>query len=158
MKLTHEQIEQLKTIIKTSLDKLYQNDIELIQKGGMEQSVSFRFGIYLFEQYQQIEWLRHYHFDMEYNKSGQKQKEIPRRKKGVRPDLIIHTRDSNDTNVLIIEIKGWWNNDEESRNKDKIKLEDFVQQDGKYKYGLGVFLDLGKTKCTPEYLYNYELV
>ena len=66
MRLTIEQIAQLREIIQISLDNLYQNDAELIHRGGMEQSVSFCFGTYLLEQCQQIEWLRHSDFDMEW--------------------------------------------------------------------------------------------
>ena len=29
----------------------------------------------------------------------------------LRPDLIIHRRDSNEENTLVAEFKGWWNND-----------------------------------------------
>ena len=133
MILTEEQITQLEEIIQNSLVNLYQNDIELIQRGGMEQAVSFRFGLYLHGQCQQIEWLRHSDFDMEYNKNGLNPKRIPNRPKGVRPDLIIHTRNSNEENILIVEIKGWWNT--QSRKNDRIKIEDFVHQEGEYKYG-----------------------
>lgn len=153
MILTDEQINQLREIIQISLDNLYQNDIELIQRGGMEQAVSFRFGSYLLGQCQQIEWLRNSDFDMEYNKNGLNPKRTPRRPNGVRPDLIIHTRNSNEANILIVEIKGWWN--AEPRENDRIKIEDFVHQDGEYKYGYGVFLDLGQTECNPEYYKNY---
>src|SRR5436190_14735445 len=105
MKLTQEEIAKLKEIIQVSLDNLYQNDAEMIQRGGMEQAVSFRFGMYLLTQCQQVEWLRHSNFDMEYNKNGLEPKRIPRRPNSVRPDLIIHTRNSNEHNILIVEIK-----------------------------------------------------
>lgn len=153
MLLAVEQINKLKEIIQISLNNLYQNDIEIIQRGGMEQAVSFRFGTYLLAQCQQIEWLRHFDFDMEYNKNGINPKRTPRRPNGVRPDLIIHKRNSNDTNILIVEIKGWWNN--EDRENDEIKIEDFIHQEGEYKYGLGVFLDLNRTECNPKYFKNY---
>ncbi|TYZ06174.1 hypothetical protein FY528_19305 [Hymenobacter lutimineralis] len=133
---------------------MYQNDAELIRRTGMEQAVSFRFGIYLLRQCQQLDWLRQRDFDMEYNKNGLYPKRTPRRPNGVRPDLIIHTRNSNDSNILVIEIKGWWN--PESRDNDRIKLEDFVHQDGEYKYGLGVFLDVGPSGCVPAYFIDYE--
>jgi len=153
MRLTIEQIAQLREIIQISLDNLYQNDAELIHRGGMEQSVSFCFGTYLLEQCQQIEWLRHSDFDMEYNKNGLQAKRIPRRPNGVRPDLVVHTRNSNDYNILVVEIKGWWN--KKSRENDRVKLEDFVHQNGEYKYGYGVFLDLNRRGCEPEYFIGY---
>lgn len=153
MRLTPDQLAQLQEIVRISLAQLYQNDGELIQRGGMEQAVSFRFGMHLLGQCQQIDWLRHMHFDMEYNKNGLYPKRTPRRPNGVRPDLIIHTRNSNENNLLIIEIKGWWN--PEPRDNDRIKLEDFVHQEGEYKYGCGVFLDLKPTSCVPEYIMGY---
>lgn len=153
MILNEEQISLLRGIIQVSLDNLYRNDIELVQRGGMEQAISFRFGIYLMEQCQQIEWLRNSDFDMEYNKNGVNPKRTPRRPNGTRPDLIVHTRNSNEANILIVEIKGWWN--DEPRERDRIKLEDFVHQEGEYKYGYGVFIDLGKNGCEPEYFKNY---
>ena len=153
MVLTDEKIAQLKEVVQLSLNNLYQNDLELIQRGGMEQAVSFRFGTYLLGHCQQIEWLKHSDFDMEYNKNGLNPKRTPRRPNGTRPDLIIHTRNSNEFNILIVELKGWWN--PESRENDRIKLEDFVHQDGEYKYGLGVFLDLNENNCEPRYFKGY---
>ncbi|MGK4568712.1 hypothetical protein [Flavobacterium sp. 3HN19-14] len=119
----------------------------------MEQAASFRFGIYLLGQSQQIDWLRDYDFDMEYNKNGNEPKRTPRRPNGTRPDLIIHTRNSNQSNILIIEIKGWWNI--EDRKIDMDKLEDFTNQQGEYGYGLGVFLDLYPNGCEPKFLKDY---
>lgn len=153
MILEPEQIADLENIINNSLDNLYKNDIEIINRGGMEQAVSFRFGMYLLGQCQQIEWLRNYDFDMEYNKNGNEPKRTPRRPHGVRPDLIIHTRNSNQSNVLIVELKGWWNT--EDRSFDMMKLEDFTNQQGEYGYGLGVFLDLYKNGCKSHYLKDY---
>ncbi len=153
MILNDDQTVQLRRVVESCIQNLYQNDIDLIQRGGMEQAVAFRFGTYLLNQCQEIDWLRGYDFDMEYNKNGTRPKRTPRRPNGVRPDLIIHTRNSNETNILVVEIKGWWNL--EPREVDRTKLEDFTHQEGEYKYGLGVFLDLGKTECVPEYYRNY---
>jgi len=153
MILEAKQIDDLKNVINISLDNLYQNDFEIINRGGMEQAVSFRFGIYLLGQCQQIDWLRDYDFDMEYNKNGNEPKRTPRRPDGVRPDLIVHTRNSNQSNILVVEIKGWWN--KEIRNVDIEKLEDFTNQQGEYGYGLGVFLDLLREGCVPHYIKDY---
>jgi len=54
--------------------------------------------------------------------------------------------------ILVVEIKGWWNTT--SRDDDYIKLEDFTDQRGEYKYGLGVFLELNQDNCEPEYFVN----
>lgn len=153
MILTQAQIEQLQRIITNCVELLYQNDSALITRGGMEQSVSFRFAILLNEAIKEIDWLNGLRLDIEYNKNGINPKRTPRRQNGVRPDLIIHSRGDNDANILVIEIKGWWNN--ESREVDRIKLEDFTHQDGEYKYGLGTFLELTKNGCIPQYFKDY---
>ena len=47
----------------------------------------------------------------EYNKCHGDIKRTKRFRNGLRPDLIIHRRDSNEENKLVAEFKGWWNND-----------------------------------------------
>ena len=96
-----------------------------------------------------FEWLRTLRVDVEYNKNGIDTKRTLRRPNGVRPDVIIHARGHNQLNVLVVEIKGWWNG--QPREDDIIKLEDLTNQQEEYKYGLGVFLDLGKNGCAPLY-------
>jgi len=154
MWLLEEHRRQLEEMIKNCVDQLYNNDMDLIARGGMEQSILFRFALYLNDYRKEIEWLKDFQLDVEYNKNGVSSKRLPRRPNGVRPDLIIHSRGNNDANILVIEIKGWWNY--EPREDDIIKLEDFTHQDGEYKYGLGVFLDFGKTNCKLEYFINGE--
>lgn len=153
MILSPEQINELKGIVENCINILYQKDSSLITRGGMEQSASFRFAIYLSESINKIEWLKRLQLDIEYNKNGLNPKRTPRRPNGVRPDLIIHQRGDNTANILVVEIKGWWN--DESREIDRIKLEDFTHQDGEYKYGLGVFLELEKNGCIPKYFLGY---
>ena len=152
MTLSREKITQLKEIIAQSLEKLYLNDKLLIDRGGLELSVRFRFAVYLQELIKNIDWLSGYQLDAEYDKNGEQPKRIPRRQNGVRPDIIIHSRGNNNANILVVEIKGWWNTT--SRDDDYIKLEDFTDQRGEYKYGLGVFLELNQDNCEPEYFVN----
>lgn len=154
MILEQAQIKQLQVVISNCLESLYQMDSTLITRGGMEQSASFRFAIYLNEAIKEIDWLNGLQLDIEYNKNGLNPKRTPRRPKGVRPDLIIHSRGNNDANILVVEIKGWWN--DEPREFDRIKLEDFTHQDGEYKYGLGVFLELERDSCEPQYFRDYR--
>jgi hypothetical protein len=118
----------------------------------MEQSILFRFGVYLNDCVRENEWLKEFHLDVEYSKNGVDLKRLRRRPNGVRPDLIIHGRGNNDNNILVVEIKCWGNT--LSREGDRIKLEDFTAQQGEYKYGLGAFLDFGETKCETEYFIN----
>jgi hypothetical protein len=152
MTLTQEQKQALKDIIDTTIARLYERDGDLIQREGLERSIAFRMAVYLNNLFVNSDWLRGLDFDMEYNKNGLNTKRIPRRPNGVQPDIILHRRRSNEENVLVVEIKGWWNN--ASRDDDRIKLEDFTHQDGEYKYGLGVFLDFGKEACAKQYFIN----
>ena len=61
-----------------------------------------------------------YYIDIEYNKNINEVKKTPRRLAGVQPDIIVHRRERNDENILVAEIKGWWNDN--SRNDDYMKL------------------------------------
>lgn len=153
MILNEVQIEELQGIITNCTAVLYENDSDIIRRGGMEQSASFRFAVYLNDFIRGCNWLNNTQVDIEYNKNGLEPKKTPRRPNGVRPDIIVHNRGNNDRNVLVIEIKGWWN--DERREADIIKLEDFVDQDGEYKYGLGAFVELGEHDSYIQYFKDY---
>lgn len=153
MILTNEQIEQLLTILKTALGELYNKDKELIDRAVNERDLAFRLGLHMNPMLQINEQLKNLDLDIDYNKNGDEPKRTPRRPKGAVPDLIIHKRGNNISNTLVVEIKGWWNKQE--RKDDFIKLEDFTHQDGEYKYGLGVFVELGKDNFSMENLKGY---
>lgn len=63
-----------------------------------------------------------------------------------RPDLIFHVRDKNDLNLMVVELKGWWENNVERWIKDEQKLCGYTDQGASntLKYSLGVFIALGK--------------
>ncbi len=79
---------------------------------------------------------------MEYNKNGNHSKCIPSKPNGAKPDLILHSRGNNDSNVLVIKFKGWWNGN--SRSIDRNKILDFTNPEGGYIYGLGILVELKK--------------
>ncbi|WP_176829754.1 hypothetical protein [Tenacibaculum sp. MAR_2009_124] len=132
------------------MERIYEEDASLVQKRGMERSLSFRFGLY-FHELVNSEGL---HIDLEYNKNGDEPKRIPQRPHGVVPDFLFHSRGNNEQNTLVIEFKGWWNND--SRENDVIKLTDFVHQEGEYKYGLGILIEFNRDNFTLETFLDYE--
>ena len=146
------QVEELKGLLNEGLNKLYKDDIGLISRGGMEQSISFRYAIYLNDLFKKVCWLKELDLDIEYGKNGGEAKSTPRKPKGTRPDIILHKREFNCSNILVIELKGWWN--KTSRKNDIIKLEDFTHNDYGYKFRLGVLLDLRETSCEPKYYVN----
>lgn len=157
MILTQNQIDELSNVTNRALRKLYRNDLILIQRRGMERSISFRFGLYFFQLTRNINWLRTFDIDLEYNKNGEGVKATLRRPGGVQPDFILHNRGSNESNVLIIEFKGWWNTLPRARELDRQKVEDFVNQDGEYKYGLGLLIEINRETYQVEIIKDYEI-
>lgn len=168
MQLTPEQTQELKTILTNCLVRLYTEDISLLQRRGLERSITFRLALYLNEATRNVQWINQINetlrnqnelnelikIDVEYNKNGLIPKRTPRRLNGAHPDIIIHRRRHNDLNILVIEIKGWW--DDRNRDDDRIKLEDFTHQEGEYMYGLGVLIELHANNfATPEYFQTY---
>lgn len=154
MILTIEQINQLKEVINNTLNTLYIDDIELINRRGLERSIAFRFGLYFYNFSREIDWISNLDIDLEYNKNGEGVKATARRPRGVQPDFILHKRGLNEENTLIIEFKGWWNNYD--RITDRNKIEDFVNQQSFYRYGLGVLIELNRDGFLTEYLIDYE--
>jgi hypothetical protein len=57
----------------------------------------------------------------------------------VRPDIVIHKRETDEDNLVCIEIKKETNS--EDRNKDYQKLMNFTKNWWKYEYQLWVFID-----------------
>ena len=71
MILTIEQINQLKEVINNTLNTLYIDDIELINRRGLERSIAFRFGLYFYNFSREIDWISNLDIDLEYNKNGE---------------------------------------------------------------------------------------
>lgn len=135
---------RLKNLLKKAIDEFYSKDNELIAVKGMEQACVFRIGLYLYNLMQQDSTLSQFDLDCEYNKSNKCPKILDNAK--VRPDLIIHKRDLNNDipnqkNTLIVEFKGWWNNN----LNDIGKLKKFTDVKYDYLYPLAVWIKLGKT-------------
>jgi hypothetical protein len=126
--------------VKRALDKLFADDLFLLQSDANERSISHKLAEYL--QLEFAEW----HVDCEYNRKGHDPKRLNLRveqvdtantqAKTVYPDIIVHHRNSDD-NLLVIEIKKSTNPDD--GEFDREKLEAFISQLG-YKYGLFIKL------------------
>lgn len=165
MQLIPEQTQDLKNLLINCLNLLYEDDIRLVQRRGLERSITFRLGLYINDAIKNVEWINEINhrlaetneslkIDVEYNKNGLNSKNTPRRPNGTQPDIILHRREQNDLNILVIEMKGWWDN--RDRQIDRDKIEDFTCQDGEYRYGLGVFLELEQNGyAVPEYFQQY---
>ena len=142
--------EVLGNIINKALSELYDdvNDKYLIlnrpvddlENHVSERAIVFRFGIYLQYLMSKESDLENYDLDCEYNRALYSIKRLPSFENGVYPDLIIHKRGEMEHNLLVMEIKTWWNS---NTDQDCKKLREFVSEKGlfKYKYGLSILVN-----------------
>lgn len=149
MTLTALQITELKTMINTALQQLYNTDLSLIERHAHERSIAFRFGLYFTALLPTSNFAGEgITVDFDYNRNGENAKLMegfnPRH--GVFPDIILHRRGFNDLNILVIEFKGAWNRNRNARDEDFRKLIGFTHPERNvYQYGLGAFVDLDTT-------------
>ena len=152
-----ETVDLIKGLIRNALEKLYQNDMHLICNCPVtkckstdnkhhvgERSIVFRFAYYLQELLNKEKRLSSYNLDCEYNRNGVKAKRLPGFPNGTYPDVILHRRGSNTSNLLVIEFKTYWN---DNQDDDIRKIKSFTDQKGEYKFLLGVTVLIGKDKA-----------
>lgn len=142
-------------ILQKAVNEVYREERFLLEfaqgeRAGLEQSFVFRAGIHLSNLLNGTSF-EVLDLDSEYNKNHGNAKTSRRFPNGLRPDLIIHKRDSNAENKLVAEFKGWWNND---INTDINKLEDLTDPNDNYHYLIGVFVHIGRTEATFRYFVN----
>ena len=147
--------KKLVQLLKTAVNSVYNEERFLFDyiegsRKGMEQSFVFRTGIYLNDLIKDTEF-NGLDLDSEYNKNLNGVKGTDRYPDGIRPDLIIHKRASNEQNKLAVEFKGFW---KRNIQKDINKLEDLTNPSGKYKYTIGIFVFIGKNNAIYRYIIN----
>lgn len=160
--------EDLNKYISCSLNILYERDHYLIyhkrddktnENGShvSERSIVFRFGLY-FDSIFRESITSFYHIDVEYNRDINDVKTLPQADNFVEnknrcPDLIVHRRGNNNHNLLVIEFKPWWNQNQKA-DKEKVKL--FVTPSIQYKYKYGAVVLFGKQReeCKIEFIRN----
>lgn len=129
--------ELLEELIKKSLDDLYQNDEYLIKHRVAERDITSKFAHY-FQNNMRETIIADYDVDCEYNRDGYGMKNIDGTL--VYPDFILHKRGTNDSNLLIIEFKTWWNSDNrEDIEKLKAMMSDWYRY--QYQYGYSIILN-----------------
>jgi hypothetical protein len=148
--LSDTEVKKLQELVGRALKELYRADISLIERRSKEPGIVFRFGLY----FNTLVWLsgyRHLNVDAEYGKNGVVAKRVRRREANnegalVYPDLILHQREHNRLNHLVLEFKGHWN--KEDRYDDIYKIEQFTDQKTQepynYQYGLGGLVEMRK--------------
>lgn len=153
--------EEIILKIKKAITKLYDEDGWLIEKDLSEQSISHRLAIYVQENFAE------YNVDCEYNGDGEniynrkrieivkqtlREKRLLREKeeldvekefteRAVFPDIIIHMRGTNESNLCIIEIKKSTSRVEFHYDEIKLKCYTSDESGNHLKYGLGVFIE-----------------
>ena len=141
-------------LVEESLSDVYRCDYDLIENRnntsksksnsitGGERAIMFRFAHYLLNRLVNYKEFRELDLDCEYYRDGKNKKilELYDEDKDVRPDVILHQRKSNKLNILVIEIKGYWNNQDKY---DYRKLEEFTKNPN-YQFDLGIFIKIGE--------------
>lgn len=137
--------------LNNALSELFKNDRILIKNNINERTISHRLAIYLQKEFQD------YDVDCEYNRhcSEIKTIEIPRDKDGneiiiswddseqktIFPDIIVHKRNNDMNNLVVIEIKKSTNFVDKSYDENKLKS--FTRNNSyNYKYGIFIFIDI----------------
>ncbi len=156
--------EDLNNLINSALNIVYKNDKNLIDIGlstfdstkftdtnkhNGERAVVFRFTYYLQNLIVGDDRFKNYIVDCEYNRHiyGVKKIAIKDNKiVSIIPDVVIHNRQKDNFNLLVIECKGWWNKDKVERDDDYDKLKYLTNQEKEYKYNYGLFIEFSKDR------------
>lgn len=115
-----------------------------------ERSIVFRYAHYLQNELYKSKKYSVYNLDCEYNRNGFQIKSTEHFPNGTFPDLILHKRGKNGpgNNILIMEFKTYWN---PNTDTDSLKISDYVDQNGKYKYQYGLVVLIRKTLDETEF-------
>lgn len=144
--------EQVEALIKSALDQLYMKDQYLIDNRPYrketngnhhvgERSIVFRLAHYMQNIMDSTPAFENYVLDCEYNRNGVHAKVLPSFPRGVYPDVIIHNRGNNDNNLLIMEVKTYWNT---NNTQDVKKIREFLDISGEYHFSYGISLIIKK--------------
>ena len=117
----------------------------------MKRSIIFWFGVYFYKLLKNSEF-KDYDLDFEYNRNFDDVKRTKHFVHGTFPDIILHKRGSKNNNLLIIEFKTSLNNKEENESRDIMKLRDFINPNGKYRYKQALFVILERDKASIKYI------
>jgi hypothetical protein len=130
--------EEISEKLKSSLAILYQQDLYLLKEDSAETSIAHRLALYLQQKFDA------WHVDCEYNRdySGNIKRINGRI---VRPDIIIHRRDTRSDNLVSILIKKMARNRSE-KEKDLEKLRGYKEKLG-YRYAIFLEIGTGSEDC-----------
>lgn len=142
--------------VRRALCGFFESDRDLLEKGANERSITHKLAEHLQCQF------RHLNVDCEYNRHGLNAKILSRfaecigeddsRDRMVYPDIIVHRRGEDKSNLLVIEAKKTTMEDMGSKSmkrglkRDRCKLREFTRLRGcyEYKFGLLLVFDVGE--------------
>lgn len=130
--------------VKKSVELFMVHDKQLLNICSHEQSLSFRIGHYLIDTFEPK-----YQVDCEFNRHGKDPKRLSEKSlnhrstgqchnQGDRPDIVVHSRGSDDYNLIFIEIKKK-KEGRDTRRQDKERIE--FATSGKLNYHLGIYIE-----------------
>ncbi len=124
--------KSIKTLIERALKELIRRDVGLIHRKVKEECINHRLACYL--EWFLSEYESEYSVDLEYNKNYKDPKKIiideNKNIKAIRPDIIIHERETNANNLIVFEIKKNYTD-----RHDLKKIKGLLRNPYKYKYG-----------------------
>lgn len=137
-------INELIKLVNYTLDELYTKEKYLLENNSSERNLVFHFSRYFLKNIENNEKYKDYNVECEYGNNHKFKKTISINNKihQIYPDFILHKRGSNDHNLLAIEFK----KNNSNNKKDEIKLISLTDNNYEYKYKLGLFINLKKTR------------
>ena len=149
----NEKIIELIGIFEKAKNKFLKEEKEIIEIDVNERTLSARLMFHLqtllLNDNLYKETYNFYSVDCEYNRMNKDMKKIIQEDNIVNliyPDIILHKRNSND-NLIAIEMKKICSNNNEAKNKDRIKLKALRNSKGKndFHHILGVYFEVDTT-------------
>ncbi len=126
-------------LLKQSIEDFLQNDVQLIQNNVHESSISHHIACYL------KKYIPEWHIDCEYNRDLLKTKNI-RDLGDIRPDIIVHQRNTSN-NFVVIEIK----KNQKNSNHDFLKIKKMTGRNSHYHYQWGIYFNIQSSK-SPKFI------
>lgn len=168
IKSVETSIERLNEQIVDVFIELYEKDKHLINIRVNEVCLSAYFWFYFKNRFQKKNYIE-YDIDMEYNRNGINPKRVyiqtdNNSDKLAKPDIIIHKRNCNANNLLVIELKCEWNHNSENFQGDEDKLISLTSTEitddyqHYYSYTFGVQIILGERSVRLNWYQNGKLL
>ena len=149
-------MDELLTLFETALKIFYKQDLDLLKREVHERSIAFRVGLYFHDLLRSSKYAA-LDLDLEYNRNKKDRKRTQSSPHSTYPDLILHKRNSNEQNVLVVEFKISRNPRPTNRTRDIEKLKDFTSSSQQYGYQLGISVLLKREDPVFTILQNGEV-